>query len=82
MLSTKCLTGNTLATHRIQAGVLLPNGMKMPDRNSSGRMMALMIGAAASAFGMTAVAASPRAQNAAAPMTSVPDPPPLYLPSF
>ena len=37
----KCRTGKILAIHRIQDGVLFPNGMKMPERNSSGRIAAL-----------------------------------------
>jgi len=39
------LTGKTRAIHRIHCGVLLPNGMKIPDRNSSGRMVALTMAA-------------------------------------
>jgi hypothetical protein len=45
--------------------------MKIPDRNSIGKMIALTIAAEASAFGMTDVAASPSAQNAADPMSTM-----------
>ena len=55
----------------IQAGALSPNGMNTPDRKSNGRIVALTIGAAASAFGMIAVTANPSAQNATAPTTSM-----------
>lgn len=68
--SAKCLTGKIRAIHKIQAGVLLPKGMKIPDRNSSGRMIALTTAAEASAFGISAVTASPSAQKAEAPATS------------
>ena len=57
MPRAKWRTGKTFATHRIQLGVLLSKAMKMPDRNSSGRIVALTIGAAASAFGTTEVTA-------------------------
>src|ERR1017187_10949600 len=67
----KCLTGKTLAIHRIQDGVLLPNAMKMPDRNSSGRIVALTIAADASALGITAVIANPSAQKDAEPTTTM-----------
>ena len=51
----------------IHAGALSPSGMNTPDRNSNGRIVALTIAGAASAFGMTAVIANPRAQKLAAP---------------
>ena len=45
MPAAKCRTGKIRATQRIQAGVLLPRGMKIPERNSSGRMLAFTIAA-------------------------------------
>lgn len=45
MLSAKCLTGKILAVQVIQVGALSPIGMKIPDRSSSGRIVALTIGA-------------------------------------
>ena len=53
MASTKCRTGKMLPTALIHVGVSSPSGMKMPERNSSGRIVALTIGGAASAFGIT-----------------------------
>jgi len=41
--------------------------MKLPDRNRSGRIVALTIGAAASELGMIAVTAKPTAQKLAVP---------------
>jgi|GEM_PF-6408387 len=41
----------------------------MPDRKSSGRIVALTIGAAASELGITVVMAKPSAQKLAAPTT-------------
>src|SRR5262245_38867983 len=69
--SAKCLTGKIRAIQRIQSGVLFPNGMKIPDKKSKGRIVALTMAAEASALGITAVIASPSAQNAAAPITSI-----------
>ena len=60
MASAKCLTGKIVPTVMIQFGVLSPSGTNMPDRNRSGRIDALTMGGAASAFGMTAVIASAR----------------------
>ena len=71
MPSAKCRTGNIRATQTIQAGALLPSGIKTPDRNSSGRIDALTIAGAASALGMTAVIAKPSAQKLAAPTSSM-----------
>ena len=59
------------ATQRIQLGALVPSGMKMPERNSSGRMVALTIAGEASALGITVVMANPRAQKLPAPTTSM-----------
>src|SRR5271165_680902 len=67
----KCQTGKIRAIHTIHAGALLPSGMKTPDRNSSGRIDALTIAGAASAFGMTAVTANPSAQKLAAPTSNM-----------
>jgi hypothetical protein len=55
----------------IHCGASGPSGMKMPERNSSGRMIAFTTAGAASAFGTIAVVASPRAENAIAPTTTV-----------
>ena len=55
----------------IHSGASGPSGMKIPDRNSRGRMIALTIAGAASAFGTIAVVASPSAENAIAPTTTV-----------
>jgi len=54
----------------IHDGALLPSGMKIPDRNSSGRIVMFTIAAAASELGIAAVTARPSAQNAAAPTIS------------
>ena len=71
MPRAKCQTGKIRAIQTIQAGALLPSGMKTPDRNSSGRIDALTMAGAASAFGMTAVTAKPSAQKVAAPTSSM-----------
>ena len=71
MPSAKCRTGKIRAIQTIQAGVLLPNGMKIPDKNSSGRIVALTIAGAASALGMTELIAKPSAQKLAAPTSSM-----------
>jgi hypothetical protein len=61
--SAKCFTGKIVPTVMIHCGVLSPSGTKMPERNRSGRIDALTMGGAASAFGMTAVIASASAQS-------------------
>ena len=45
--------------------------MKIPDRNSSGRIVAFTIGGEASAFGIAAVSARARAANDSDPTSSV-----------
>src|SRR5260370_31879472 len=67
MPSAKCRTGNIRAIQTIQAGALLPSGIKIPDRNSSGRIDALTMAGEASALGMTEAMAKPSAQKLAAP---------------
>ena len=47
--------------------------MKIPDRKSSGRIVAFTIGGAASAFGITAVIASASAANDSDPTRKVSD---------
>ena len=54
MASAKCFTGKTAPMNRIHAGASSPSGMKMPERNSSGRIAAFTMGGAASAFGIAA----------------------------
>ena len=51
----------------IHCGASGPTGMKMPERNSRGRIVAFTIGGAASAFGIAGVSASPSAAKLAAP---------------
>ena len=46
-------------------------GMKMPDRNNSGRIVAFTMGGAASAFGIAGVSASAMAANDNEPTTKV-----------
>jgi hypothetical protein len=58
--SAKCRTGKMRDTRTIQLGALAPSGMKMPERNRSGRIVALTIAGEASAFGMTVVMANAR----------------------
>ena len=70
MLRTKWRTGNIRASQRIHDGVLSSNGMKIPDRNSTGRMTALTTAAAASPLGMAALSARPSAQNVAEPTST------------
>src|ERR1700722_17480033 len=65
-------TGNTRAIHKIHGGVVLPNAMKIPDRNSTGRATALTTGAVASVLGMAPDNARPSAQNAAEPTSTTP----------
>ena len=48
-------------------GASFPSGMKIPDRKSSGRIDAFTIAGAESAFGIAAVIAKPRAQEARGP---------------
>jgi hypothetical protein len=68
--SKKCRTGKTSPTSLTQLGASSPIGMNTPDRNSSGRMIALTIGGPASAFGTMPETASPSAAKHPAPMTS------------
>src|SRR5581483_182576 len=70
MASAKCLTGKMVPTVLIHAGELSPSGMKMPDRNRSGRMMAFTTAGPASAFGTIAVVARPSAAKLAPPATT------------
>ena len=51
----------------IHAGASSPSGMKMPERKSNGRIAALTMGGAASAFGIAPVNASASAANDSAP---------------
>ena len=55
----------------IQSGVRSSSGKKMPERKSSGRIAALTIGGAASAFGIAPVSARARAANDNAPIANV-----------
>ena len=58
------------ATWRMPAGIS-SCGMNIPEMNSSGRMIALMMGGAASTLGMNAVRANARQENEPAASTSV-----------
>ena len=69
--SAKCFTGKMSATVVIHVGASSSSGMKMPDRNSSGRIVAFTIGGAASAFGITQVSASASAANDSDPTRNV-----------
>ena len=54
-----------------QAGAPLPSGIKIPDRKSSGRIVALTIAGALSALGISEVTATPRAQKLVDPTTTI-----------
>jgi hypothetical protein len=64
------LTGKMSPTSWIHRGAS-STGMNTPDRNSTGRIVALTIAGAASALGMIDVHASASVQNAADPTATV-----------
>jgi hypothetical protein len=63
MPEAKCNTGNMRATHMSHDGAVDDSGMKIPDKNSSGKTLAFTTAGAASALGITTVMANPNAQN-------------------
>ena len=58
--SAKCFTGKMSATVVIHWGASSSSGMKMPERNRSGRIAAFTMGGAASAFGIAAGEGQPQ----------------------